>query len=159
MRTLFASLLALVFFGSFLGSPAAAAPIIVDGYVVGYLPHGISRPPSAFAYEWENVVFHSLVWESGDDEHGWKVDMSVAILRGAQLDSPAALNKFWRDYTAGDAEAWRPVRVHGKPGFRSGSRIVWLDQPGIAPTVSIDVSRFSRGELMPTAKGVRQIRD
>ncbi|WP_163506919.1 hypothetical protein [Fodinicola acaciae] len=150
-----------MFLATSMGNPATASPVTVDGYAVGYLPHGISRPPSAFAYEWENVVFHSLVWESGDDEHGWKVDMSVAILRGSRLTSPAALNAFWTKYTAGDAEPWRPVpvRVHGKPGFRSGSRIVWLDQAGIAPTVSIDISRFSADELMPTAQGIRQLSD
>ncbi|GAA1665014.1 hypothetical protein GCM10009765_13230 [Fodinicola feengrottensis] len=161
MRSLF-SLFFLAFLGiAALPTPASADPITVDGYAITYLPQQISATPTAFAYDWGDVDFHSQVWESGNDQQGWQVDLSIAILRGPRLSSAANVNSFWREYTKGDDQPWRPIpiRVHGKPGFRSGDRIVWLDQPGIAPTVNLDLTRFGAGELLPTARGLRQLPD
>jgi hypothetical protein len=155
-----------LFFATVIGiaaipSPANADPITVDGFQVTYLPHDISAPPTPFAYEWGGVRFQSQVWESGNDQQGWKTDLTISVLRGVRLSTPAGLNAFWKKYTDGDSRPWRPrpVKVNGKPGFRSGDRIVWLDKAGVAPTVSLDDSRLGANELAPTAAGLREIRD
>lgn len=155
-----------LFFATMMGiaampSPAAADPVTVDGFQVTYLPHDISAAPSPFAYEWGGVRFQSQVWESGNDQDGWKVDLTISVLRGARLSTPVGLKAFWKKYTDGDSQPWRPrpVKVNGKPGFRSGDRIVWLEKPGVAPTVSLDDSRLGATELVPTAAGLREIED
>ena len=65
-------------------APAAAAaplpeppPVIecwrtasmLDGFVIGHVPAG-SAVADRLQYEWEDVSFHSRVWETGPDSEG-----------------------------------------------------------------------------------------
>src|SRR5215207_4299475 len=66
-------------------TPAEATVTTLDGFVISYTPRGIGSPTD-FEYEWEDVVFHSRVWETGSDaENATKVDLTVNTLRGAGL--------------------------------------------------------------------------
>src|SRR6185503_2198322 len=63
----------------------------LDGFVIENLPDGLGMP-SDFEYEWEDVSFHSRVWETGPDPEGaFKVDLTVKTLRGEKLTDLEAL--------------------------------------------------------------------
>ena len=63
----------------------------LDGFVIDHLPDGIGTP-SDFEYEWEDVSFHSRVWETGPDPEGaFKVVLTVKTLRGEMLTDLEAL--------------------------------------------------------------------
>jgi hypothetical protein len=137
------------------GGVAAAAPML-DGVQLRYLPAGLGTSTD-FAYEYDDVSFAARVWESGSDASGWRVDLDVDVMRGASLTDARALHDWFIAYEErppGEAQ-YRPVRVHGHRGWLARDEVFWLARPGLAIAVQIDRGRWSAGELVRTARGVR----
>ncbi|TDC33546.1 hypothetical protein E1261_05940 [Kribbella albertanoniae] len=140
---------------------AASSPSIeqrartVDGFVIEHLPGGIGTP-SDFEYEWEDVVFHSRVWETGPDPEGaFKVDLTVKTLRGAKLSDLEAVKTFLVEYEEKDPGAWqlRPVKIGPYDGLADDDEVFYFISPGLAAEVSLDRTRFTEDDLISTATG------
>ena len=126
----------------------------VDGFVIDHLPDGIGSP-SDFEYEWEDVRFHSRVWETGPDPEGaTRVDLTVKTVRGEKLIDLEALREFLTEYHEKDPDEWEltAVQVGGYGGYATDDQIFYFLSPGIAAEVTIDRSRFS-AEDTATAEG------
>jgi hypothetical protein len=127
----------------------------LDGFVIEHLPGGIGQPTD-FEYEWEDVSFHSRVWETGPDPEGaFKVDLTVKTLRGEKLSDLEALEAFLVEYEEKDPETWelRPVKVGEYDGLVADDEVFYLVSPGVAAEVSLDRERFSDQDLLDTATG------
>lgn len=127
----------------------------MDGFVIDRLPGGIGSP-SDFEYEWEDVSFHSRVWETGPDPEGaTKVDLTVKTVRGEKLIDLEALREFLTEYHEKDPAVWKLTAVHvgGYGGYAADDRVFYFISPGVAAEVSIDRERFSAEDLMATAEG------
>ncbi len=127
----------------------------LDGFVIKHLPHGIGTP-SDFEYEWEDVSFHSRVWETGPDpEGGYKVDLTVKTLRGEKLTDLEALKSFLVEYEEKDPDSWelRPVKVGPYDGLATDDEVFYFVSPGVAAEVSLDRERFTEQDLLHTADG------
>ncbi|MFE3453274.1 hypothetical protein ACFXJ8_30550 [Nonomuraea sp. NPDC059194] len=112
---------------------------LLDGFEIGHVPPGVGEQVSDFSYEWEEVRFASRVWERRLDDGSHRVDLTVLVLRGERLSTPAALRAFLSSYYEGDlADA----------AYR-------LVEPGVAVVVKMDGDRFGPGELRATAAGIR----
>ncbi|NOL43370.1 hypothetical protein HPO96_24295 [Kribbella sandramycini] len=142
-------------------APPAAFPSIeqrtptVDGFVIEHLPGGIGAP-SDFEYEWEDVIFHSRVWETGPDPQGaFKVDLTVKTLRGAKLTDLEALKAFLVEYEERDPATWQPTPLKVGPynALTIDNEVFYFIEPGLAAEVSIDRDRFPEEELIATAVG------
>jgi hypothetical protein len=140
---------------------AAVSPSIeqrartVDGFVIEHLPGGIGTP-SDFEYEWEDVVFHSRVWETGPDPEGaFKVNLTVKTLRGAKLTDLEALKTFLVEYEEKDPAGWelRPVKIGPYDGLAAADEVFYFVSPGVAAEVSLDRTRFTESDLLDTATG------
>jgi len=127
----------------------------LDGFVIENLPDGLGTP-SDFEYEWEDVSFHSRVWETGPDPEGaYKVDLTMKTLRGEQLTDLEALRAFLIEYEEKDPNSWelRPVKVGEYDGLTAGDEVFYFVSPGVAAEVSIDHERFTEDDLLSTAGG------
>jgi hypothetical protein len=127
----------------------------LDGFAIEHLPCGIGSP-SDFEYEWEDVVFHSRVWETGpDDEGATKVDLTVKTVRGEGLTDLEALRTFLTEYHEKDPDEWQltAVQVGVYSGYSADDQLFFFVSPGIAAEVTIDRSRFSETDLAETARG------
>jgi hypothetical protein len=127
----------------------------LDGFAIEHLPCGIGSP-SDFEYEWEDVVFHSRVWETGpDDEGATKVDLMVKTLRGEGLTDLQALRTFLTEYHEKDPAEWQltAVQVGAYSGYSADDQLFFFVSPGVAAEVTIDRSRFSETDLTETAQG------
>jgi hypothetical protein len=132
------------------------AAIRLDGFVIKHVPAGVGELESDFAYEWEDVAFHSRVWETGPDAAGgYRVDLTVQTLRGTTLSDLEAVRAFLVEYLERDPEAWplRQVKVGRYDGYRDDERVFWFVSPGVAASVAIDRERFGGAELCRTARG------
>lgn len=127
---------------------------VLDGFALTYLPAGLGSP-SDFTSEWRRVRLHSRVWESRTGD-GWRVDATIETLRGDRLGTVSKLRGYLADYLQKDPDHWHPtpVTISGHPGFRTGDRVCWLVRPGVAVSVSLDMDRYGRAELMRTARGI-----
>ncbi|MGW6280792.1 hypothetical protein [Kribbella sp. NPDC055071] len=127
----------------------------LDGFVIDHLPDGIGAP-SDFEYEWEDVSFHSRVWETGPDPEGaFKVDLTVKTLRGEKLGDLEALKEFLISYEEKDPDSWEltPVKVGGYDGLLAGNEVFYFVAPGVAAEVTVDPDRFTDEDLLDTAAG------
>jgi hypothetical protein len=127
----------------------------LDGFVIENLPDGIGTP-SDFEYEWEDVSFHSRVWETGPDPEGaFKVDLTVKTLRGEELTDLEALKTFLIEYEERDPDSWEltPVQVGGYDGLFAGDEVFYFIAPGVAAEVTIDHDRFTDEDVLDTAAG------
>jgi hypothetical protein len=127
----------------------------LDGFAIEYLPCGIGSP-SDFEYEWEDVIFHSRVWETGpDDEGATKVDLTVKTVRGEGLTDLEALRTFLTEYHEKDPDEWQltAVQVGAYSGYSADDQLFFFVSPGVAAEVTIDRSRFSETDLTKTARG------
>jgi hypothetical protein len=140
---------------------SAASPSIeqkagtLDGFVIENLPDGIGTP-SDFEYEWEDVSFHSRVWETGPDPEGaYKVDLTVKTIRGEKLTDLEALKDFLVEYEEKEPGSWQltPVKVGGYDGLFSGDEVFYFIAPGVAAEVTIDHERFTDEDVLDTAAG------
>jgi hypothetical protein len=133
-----------------------ATAIPLDGFVITHVPGGVGPLESEFAYEWEDVAFHSRVWETGPDPEGAnRVDLTVETMRGTSLRDLEAVRTYLTDYLEKDPQEWalRRVKVGRHDGYRDDSRIFWLVSRGVAASAVIDRDRFSDTELRRTARG------
>jgi hypothetical protein len=129
----------------------------LDGFLIEHLPDGLGTP-SDFEYEWEDVSFHSRVWETGPDPDGaFKVDLTVKTLRGEKLTDLEALKTFLVEYEEKDPDTWEltPVKVGGYDGLFAGDEVFYFVSPGVAAEVTIDHDRFSDEDVLDTAAGFR----
>ena len=127
----------------------------LDGFVIDSLPDGLGTP-SDFEYEWEDVRFHSRVWETGPDPEGaYKVDLTAKTLRGEKLTDLEALKTFLIEYEEKDPDSWelRAVKVGEHDGLATGDEVFYFVSPGVAAEVSIDHERFTEEDLLNTATG------
>jgi hypothetical protein len=127
----------------------------LDGFVIEHLPDGIGTPTD-FEYEWEDISFHSRVWETGPDPEGaYKVDLTVKTLRGEKLTDLEALKAFLTEYEEEDPETWelRPVKAGEYDGLLGDDEVFYFVSPGVAAEVSLDRGRFSEQDLLDTATG------
>lgn len=149
-----ALLCAAMLFGG--AAPAVAAQAgTLDGLRIGHVPRGLGTA-SDFAYEYNDVTFVSRVWES-QNATGWQVDLTVDVLRGDRLATPAALHDWLIDYQdrpAGEAQ-YRRTRVHGHAAWIGRDEIFWLLRPGVAVMIRLDTERWNHCELRQTAVSVR----
>ena len=126
----------------------------LDGFVIENLPDGIGTP-SDFEYEWEDVSFHSRVWETGPDSNGaYKVDLTVKTIRGDKITDLEALKDFLVEYEERDP-GWQltPVKVGGYDGLFAGDEVFYFVEPGVAAEVTIDHDRFTDEDVLDTAAG------
>ncbi|WP_051425502.1 hypothetical protein [Jiangella gansuensis] len=133
----------------------------LDGFRIRWLPPGLGPLVSDFEYEWDDVGFASRVWETGPDEDGaYGVDLQVTVMRSATLTDTAALHAFLTEYHERDPGDWtpEPFQHPDGPGFRTGTELFWLAEPGVAVRVHGDGQRFSSDDLTRTACDVRQVR-
>jgi hypothetical protein len=127
----------------------------LDGFVIDHLPDGIGSP-SDFEYEWEDVVFHSRVWETGPDPEGaTKVDLTVKTIRGEKLIDLESLRTFLTEYHEQDPDTWELTAedIGGYGGYVAEDQAFFFISPGVAAEVTIDRSRFSDEDLLATAAG------
>lgn len=127
----------------------------LDGFVIDHLPDGIGRPTD-FDYEWEDVSFHSRVWETGPDPEGaYKVDLTMKTLRGEKLTDLEALKAFLAEYEEEDPATWdlRPVKAGEYDGLLAGDEVFYFVSPGVAAEVKLDRGRFSEQDLLDTVAG------
>jgi hypothetical protein len=136
---------------------SATGPTTLDGFTLQYLPDGLGPSISDFDYEWEEVAFHSRVWERGPDAEGnHSVDLQVGVLRGDRLTDPEALRDFLAEYLEQDPQEWelRPYARGEYRGFVAPGRVFFLVQPGVAVQASADGSVVDSTELLAIADGV-----
>ncbi|MEU4604456.1 hypothetical protein AB0F43_15855 [Kribbella sp. NPDC023972] len=127
----------------------------LDGFVIEHLPDGIGTPTD-FEYEWEDISFHSRVWETGPDPEGaYKVDLTVKTLRGEKLTDLEALKAFLAEYEEKDPETWdlHAVKVGEYDGLLADHEVFYFIAPGLAAEVSLDRERFAEQDLLATAAG------
>ncbi|MFG1912622.1 hypothetical protein [Kribbella sp. NPDC048928] len=129
----------------------------LDGFVIENLPDGIGSP-SDFEYEWEDVSFHSRVWETGPDPEGaFKVDLTVKTIRGDKITDLEALKDFLVEYEEKEPGSWQltPVKVGGYDALFAGDEVFYFVEPGVAAEVTIDHERFTDEDVLDTAAGFR----
>ncbi|GAA1601203.1 hypothetical protein GCM10009789_64320 [Kribbella sancticallisti] len=127
----------------------------VDGFVIDHLPAGLGTP-SDFEYEWEDVVFHSRVWETGPDPEGATVvDLTVKTIRGEKLIDLDSLRTFLTEYHEKDPSTWQLTArdIGGYGGYVAEDQAFYFISPGIAAEVSLDRARFTEEDLLATAAG------
>jgi hypothetical protein len=128
---------------------------ILDGFVIDHLPGGIGSP-SDFEYEWDDIVFHSRVWETGPDPEGATVvDLTVKTIRGDKLTDLSELRDFLTEYHEKDPDEWQltPAKIGQYDGYLAEGQVFYFISPGLAAEASIDRSRFSEKDLLKTAEG------
>lgn len=137
--------------------PAATAGTL-DGFTLGHLPDGLGPMVSDFDYEWDDVSFHTRVWERGPDPAGaYHVDLRAGVLRSDRLTDPDALRGFLAEYLERDPQQWelQPYHRDAYRGFTAPGRVFFLVRPGVAVQVATEEgSGVSRQELVATADGV-----
>ncbi|MFI6677857.1 hypothetical protein [Kribbella sp. NPDC050470] len=172
-RIVIGSAVVLAALGAWTTAPAAAEPrpgyVVappsteqradnLDGFVIEHLPAGVGTPTD-FEYEWEDIRFHSRVWETGPDPEGaYKVDLTMKTLRGEKLTDLEALKAFLIEYEGKDPDTWelRAVKIGAYDGLiADGDEVFYFVAPGVAAEVSLDRGRFSEQDLLDTATGFR----
>lgn len=137
------------------GATSVSAPAAeLDGFAISWLPPGLGTA-SDFAYEWDDVQFHSRVWETGPDSSGgYHEDLAVDILRGDGLTSAPQLYRWLKDYE--DREQWRfvPFTFRGRPGYLGADEAFWLVRPGVAVMMRINRDEYGLGQLLRVADGI-----
>jgi hypothetical protein len=139
------------------GSPAGACPhaTVIDHIAFAYLPPGLGSA-SDFVYGYDDVDFNARVWESRIPE-GWQVDLDIDVMRGARLTSGRALHDWFISYEERDpAPRYHRVQVHGQAGWLCRDQLFWLLRPGLAVSVHLDGQRWSRHEVVRTARSARE---
>lgn len=136
---------------SALGSATEDPSSPIGGIEFRYLPPGLGVA-SDTEYSYDEVDFASRIWESGSNADGWSVDLHVTVMRGWQLADGTALHDWFVDYQQRPPAAarYRPVLVHGRPGWLSDDQLFWLVRPGLATSVTIDRSQWGWWELILT---------
>lgn len=127
----------------------------LDGFVIDHLPEGLGTPTD-FDYEWEDIVFHSRVWETGPDPEGaYKVDLIMKTMRGEKLSDLEALKAFLTEYEEEDPATWepRPVKIGEFDGLLTDDEVFYFVSPGVAAHVKLGPGRLSEQDLLDTAAG------
>jgi hypothetical protein len=138
--------------GLFPISPAAEA-CTLDGFTINHLPDGLGTP-SDFEYEWEDVTFHSRVWETTAGD-ATTVDLTVKTVRGDRIADVESLRDFLTEYHEKDPATWdlTPTRLGGYGGFVTDGQAFYFISPGLAAELTIDRSRYPQEALLATAEG------
>jgi hypothetical protein len=128
----------------------------IDGFRLCFLPAGLGSLVTDFDYEWEDVAFVDRTWERQVAD-GYRVDLSIAVGRGAVLSSASAMYAYMAEYLEQDPATWdvRPIRVHGRPGYFGAGRVFFLARPGVMISVLFDAERFAPGTGLRIAGGIR----
>ena len=85
---------------------------MLDGFVIGSLPRGLGDLQTDFEYEWEDVTFHSRVWETGQDaDGGYRVDLTVKTMRSSTLTDLDGVRTFLLEYYERDPAQWHLRKI------------------------------------------------
>lgn len=136
--------------------PALPSVIRIDGARVGWLPARLGRP-SRLDFDFGDVRFASVVWASAAPAGGDRSDGEVLVVRGARLRTANALRAWFLHYQQ-RPRAWshyRPLHVHGRPGWTSLDQVFWLVRPGVAVSVQLDHARWPHRTVLRVARSVR----
>lgn len=143
-----------------LGVPRAAASTEppaprLGGAMLHYLPPGLGKA-SNFDYRFARVSFAARVWESGSDADGWRVDLHIIVMHGARLQTPQAFHDWFIRYQQRppDEARYRLTLVRHHRAWAARDQVFWLAHPGVAVSVQIDRSRWSRWQLFHTARSI-----
>ncbi|RCV58163.1 hypothetical protein [Marinitenerispora sediminis] len=131
----------------------------VDGFVVEHVPAGAGALESDFEFEWGDVAFTERVWERQLEGGGYRVDLTVAVLRGERLSDLGATREFLTEYHERDPAGWRvePFQHGARPGGIAEDLAFWQVEPGVAVSVRVDPDRFGVEDVRETALGVRPV--
>jgi hypothetical protein len=134
------------------GGPHAEASTL-DGFTITHLPDGLGTP-SDFEYEWEEVTFHSRVWETTTGD-ATTVDLSLKTIRGDRLADVESLRDFLTEYHEKDPATWdlTPARLGSYGGYTTDGQAFYFISPGLAAELTIDRTRFPQEALLATAEG------
>ncbi|MFC7329936.1 hypothetical protein [Marinactinospora rubrisoli] len=129
----------------------------LDGFVIEHVPAGAGTLESDFRFEWGDVAFTERVWERQLESGGYRVDLTVAVLRGERLSDVAATQDFLAEYHEREPGAWRvqPFRHGAHDGGIADDLAFWQVRPGVAVSVRVDPERFGVEDVRETALGVR----
>jgi hypothetical protein len=143
-----------------LAAPQAAASAgppspPLGGATLHYLPSGLGTA-SDFDYRFARVSFAARVWESGSDAAGWRVDLHIIVMHGPRLRTPQTFHDWFIRYQQRPPQEaqYRPARVRNHRAWAARDQVFWLAHPGVAVSVQIDRSRWSRCELFRTARSI-----
>ncbi|ONI72037.1 hypothetical protein BWI15_18275 [Kribbella sp. ALI-6-A] len=125
----------------------------LDGFTINHLPEGLGTP-SDFEYEWEDVTFHSRVWETTADD-ATTVDLTLKTLRGDRIADVESLRDFLTEYHEKDPATWdlTPTRLGSYGGYVTDGQAFYFVSPGVAAELTIDRSRYPQEALLATAEG------
>jgi hypothetical protein len=125
----------------------------LDGFTITHVPAGVGTA-SDFEYEWEEVSFHSRVWETTTGD-ATAVDLSLKTIRGDRIADVEALREFLTEYHEKDPATWEltAAQVGSYGGYVTDGHVFYFVEPGLAAELTIDRSRFPQEELLATAEG------
>lgn len=125
------------------------APASVGAIAFRWLPAGLGARWDGSPHSYDDVDFVAAVWESGSDQTGRSTDLHITVMSGARLASAQALHDWFIEYQQRPADEvdYRRTTVRGAPGWITHDQIFWLVRPGLAASVTIDVPRWSAGDL------------
>ncbi|MEV6281577.1 hypothetical protein [Kribbella sp. NPDC051770] len=127
----------------------------LDGFTITHVPANVGAT-SDFEYEWEDVTFHSRVWETttGDTT---TVDLTLKTIRGDRIADLESLRTFLTEYHEKDPATWdlTAQELGSYGGYTTDGQAFWFVEPGLAAETTINRSRFSQEELLKTAAGFR----
>lgn len=156
LRGLGAALVALLLLGVPLAAASTTAPTPqLGGATLHYLPPGLGKA-SNFDYQFERVSFAARVWESRSDGEGWRVDLHIIVMHGLRLRTPQAFHDWFIRYQQRPPEEarYRLTMVRHHRAWAARDQVFWLAHPGVAVSVQIDRSRWSRWQLFHTARSI-----
>jgi hypothetical protein len=83
------------------------------------------------------------------------VDVDLTVLCGPRLRTAAAAHRwFMRQAGTPAGLDYRRVDVRGRRAWVTRSQAFWLVRPGLAISVQLNPARWSRREVIRTARGV-----
>ncbi|GAA1546667.1 hypothetical protein [Kribbella lupini] len=146
-------MIVLALFALFAGLFPQPEVCTLDGFTITHVPAGVGTA-SDFEYEWEDVTFHSRVWETTTGD-ATAVDLTVKTIRGDRIADVESLREFLTEYHEKDPATWEltPQRIGSYGGYVTDGQVFYFVEPGLAAELTIDRSRFPQEELLATAEG------
>ena len=127
----------------------------LDGFTITHLPGNLGSP-SDFEYEWEDVTFHSRVWETTTGD-ATAVDLTLKTIRGDRIADLDTLRDFLTEYHEKDPATWdiTPAEIGTYGGYVVDGQAFYFVEPGLAAEATINRGRYPQEALLATAEGFR----